>query len=574
LKLRISDDLALPIEAVTQTFADLAKRGAGKTYLASVLAEEMLAAGHPIVALDPTGAWWGLRSGFSITILGGEHADVPLQETAGEVIAQAVVENRFPAVLDLSLFRKGQMIRFMVAFLETLYRLNREPLHLFVDEADAFAPQGRTYGGEENRMLGAMEDLVRRGRKRGIGCTLITQRPAVLNKNVLTQCESLFALRMTHPRDIGALEEWINVHAVPAEAKEVIDSLPSLPIGEAWFWSPGWMGTLKRIKVRKRQTFDSSATPKPGESVKAPKSLAKIDLNQLGKQIQATVQKAKENDPAELRKELARLRSQVAELEKRPAAAPPVPKVERIEVPVLKNGQLAKAHRLVDRLAELANKATDAAAQVATAINAKLTAPPPKPGPAPAPRPRPIPAPAPPPIRRPAAVTEAEPGEFKIDGPMQRVLNALAELEAIGVQAPERVQVAFLAGYSNLRSKGFSNSIGSLRSAGLIDYPSADTIALTDAGRAQAQAPERPSTTDELHGRVIRLLGGSHGRILGRVIEAYPEPIAREQLAAETGYTHLRSKGFANAIGRLRSLGFIEYPQRDLVAAKPVLFLE
>jgi hypothetical protein len=89
-----------------------------------------------------------------VVIFGGEHADVPLEESAGEVVARSIVENRFPAVLDLSLFRKGQMIRFMVAFAETLYRLNREAVHLFVDEADAFAPQARNYGGDENRMLG------------------------------------------------------------------------------------------------------------------------------------------------------------------------------------------------------------------------------------------------------------------------------------------------------------------------------------------------------------------------------------------------------------------------------------
>jgi DNA helicase HerA-like ATPase len=47
---------------VTQTFAILAKRGVGKSYTASVMAEEMLKAGHTIIALDPTGAWWGLRS--------------------------------------------------------------------------------------------------------------------------------------------------------------------------------------------------------------------------------------------------------------------------------------------------------------------------------------------------------------------------------------------------------------------------------------------------------------------------------------------------------------------------------
>ena len=46
-----------------------------------------------------------------------------------------------------------------------------------------------------------MQDIVRRGRKKGIGCTLITQRPAVLSKDVLTQCEVLCVLRLVHPVD-------------------------------------------------------------------------------------------------------------------------------------------------------------------------------------------------------------------------------------------------------------------------------------------------------------------------------------------------------------------------------------
>jgi DNA helicase HerA-like ATPase len=81
----------------------------------------------------------------------------------------------------------------MTAFLEALYRLKareqfRTPVMLITDEADAIAPQ-RPMEGEE-RMLGAMEDIVRRGGQRGIGCMLITQRTAVLNKNVLTQAKS------------------------------------------------------------------------------------------------------------------------------------------------------------------------------------------------------------------------------------------------------------------------------------------------------------------------------------------------------------------------------------------------
>ena len=115
MKLKISDTLQLPIEFVTSTQAILAVKGAGKTYTASVQAEELLELGQQTVIIDPTGAWYGLKSsadgqrpGFSIPIFGGEHADVPLpvfrrgkdeeasQFAAGETLAAAIVEN-YPA---------------------------------------------------------------------------------------------------------------------------------------------------------------------------------------------------------------------------------------------------------------------------------------------------------------------------------------------------------------------------------------------------------------------------------------------------------------------------------------------
>lgn len=194
--LRIAPDLALPIEAVTETFAILAKRGKGKTNTAVVMAEEMIGAGLPVIMIDPVGVWWGIRSsadgkgdGLPVVIFGGDHADVPLEETAGELIADVLVDRRQSAVIDLSTFSKAASRRFMANFIERLYHRNREALHVIIDEADAFAPQRSAPEGA--RLLGAMEDLVRRGRARGIGCTLITQRPAVLHKDVLTQAEVL-----------------------------------------------------------------------------------------------------------------------------------------------------------------------------------------------------------------------------------------------------------------------------------------------------------------------------------------------------------------------------------------------
>jgi hypothetical protein len=127
-QLRIASDLTLPLDAVTQTFAILAKRGVGKTYTAAVMTEEMLKAGLQVVIADPIGVWWGLRSssdgtraGLPIIVLGGDHGDVPLEVAAGETIADLVVDERLSVVLDLSRFRKGEQTRFMTDFCERLY---------------------------------------------------------------------------------------------------------------------------------------------------------------------------------------------------------------------------------------------------------------------------------------------------------------------------------------------------------------------------------------------------------------------------------------------------------------------
>lgn len=213
-KLFISTDLQLPMQAVTETFAILAKRGMGKTHTASVLAEEMLEAGAHVVIIDPVGVWFGLRvaadgkkPGFPILIIGGDKADLPLDPGTGTLIADLVIDKKVSVILDLSKLRKGEQAHFMADFAERIYQRNRDPLHLIIDEADAFAPQKPQHGQE--RMLGAIDDIVRRGRARGLGVTLITQRSAVINKDVLTQAEVLICLRLISPQDRAAVLEVI-----------------------------------------------------------------------------------------------------------------------------------------------------------------------------------------------------------------------------------------------------------------------------------------------------------------------------------------------------------------------------
>ena len=60
-QLKISREVSLPLDAVTQTLAAIARKGAGKTFLASLIAEQMLDARVQVIVVDPVGNWWGLR---------------------------------------------------------------------------------------------------------------------------------------------------------------------------------------------------------------------------------------------------------------------------------------------------------------------------------------------------------------------------------------------------------------------------------------------------------------------------------------------------------------------------------
>ncbi|MBP6818296.1 MAG: hypothetical protein KBC46_03220 [Ferrovibrio sp.] len=160
----------------------------------------------------------------------------------------------------------------------------------------------------------------------------------------------------------------------------------------------------------------------------------------------------------------------------------------------------------------------------------------------------------------------------KVSGPQQRILDALAYLETIGVRHADRIQLAFLSDASP-KSSAFTNNLGSLRTAEMIDYPSGGRVALLPLGRGAAKAPNAPKTSDELRNLIRARVPGPQWRILSALIGAYPSAIERGKLAdlAEASAT---SSAYTNNLGALRSLGLIDYPERGSVAAQPILFLE
>jgi hypothetical protein len=584
--LKISADFSLPIELVTSTQAILARKRSGKSYCASVMAEELLSAHQQVVVIDPTSAWWGMKSsadgqsaGFPIVVFGGEHADVPLEANSGKFLARTVVEQCFSAIFDVSLLGVAEAIRFVADFATELFHANREAMHLFIDEADAYAPE-RPFG-EETKSLAAIKRLVKQGGIRGIGVTMITQRPQQLAKSILSQVDILTVLRMSHPLDIKAATDWISSEVSPEFAAEVRPALPALPVGTAFVCSAP-LNIGRRVAIRERKTFNSGATPKPGEKRVQPRVMAKVDLEKLGEQIKATVEKARANDPEALRK-------RIAELERRQPAAEPI--VERVDKEALVAAQQAEINNIlaitrkkmadlfVPRIEEsirnlelcrslfldeekwnlrfLSQQAVEAIQKAVTTQPEKSVIVMPKLKPE-----SEWPKPAKP------LTNGSAPSD--LTGPERRILNAIAWLESLGVESPEQPAVAFLAGYT-YGGGAYNNPRGRLNVRGLVEYVPGDRIRLTGEGKAAAEHPSIPATNEALHGSVLSRLPGPEQRLLKPLLEAYPKPMANKDLAEAANYTP-NAGAFNNPRGRLKTLGLIEYPQPGMVRAKDLLF--
>lgn len=300
--------IEIPVNAVTKTFAVLGKRGGGKTYTGGVMAEEFFANNIPFVVFDPIDVWWGLRvnadgkgQGLPVVVFGLEHADIKLDREMGRRIAQGVVKENISCVIStFGLPKKAQ--RYLVAeFADEILNINSSPRHIFIEEAHEYVPQ--RVMGAMGTVFNAVSNLVVMGRNRGLGVTLLNQRAATVNKDVLTQLDTLIAMRSVGPQDRKALNDWVEAHAAQGDFERFVESLPSLPTGQGWIWSPEFLNVFERITIRKRRTYHPDRE-KIGSKFEMPE-LSRVDvqafIERFGKSAgekPANVSQEKQGPPA------------------------------------------------------------------------------------------------------------------------------------------------------------------------------------------------------------------------------------------------------------------------------------
>lgn len=595
--------LPIPIEALDDRLSIVGRSGYGKTNAAKVMAEKLLADGARVCILDPTDAWWGLRlkpdgirPGFPVAIFGGQKGDLALNEHAGETIGTAIATSSQSTIVSMADFvGENARRRFASAFLAALYQHNREPLHLIVDEADTLAPQ-KPIAPLDAEVLARMQQIVRRGRIRGFVPYLITQRPAVLNKDVLSQADGLIAFNLISSQDRDAIGAWIEGQADKAEQKALLATLPKLERGTAMVWLPG-RGILQQVEFPLSTTFDSGRTPKRGEA-KPTATLKPIDVAGLAGKIAVVEEKRKADDPTLLRKRIAELETSLAQAKRQPAA-PPVDNTAALEA-AHQEGWIAAnklaAANMAEAIARLAPigpllERFKVGHEAGMAEFAEVYS---KPAPGIIHRQDPYSGPprtvelngttTPEQALRLArkhfasSIDPAAPARFEvpisagISGPQQRILDALAWLESIGINQVDRTRTAMLADQSP-KSSGFRANASTLSGKGLICFPVPGEVALTDTGREAANRPPAPPTNTELHAMIRRKISGPQWAILEALITAHPGALTREALAPRAGQSP-DSSGYRANISTLSGFGFVTYPQTGSVKAADILFIE
>jgi len=588
--LHISADLSLPQTAVTSTIVVYGGKGQGKTNFGAVLVEELAAAGLRWSVLDPMGVWFGIRhstdgkgSGVECLILGGAHGDIPIEPTGGAVVADLVADEAVSVVIDISRRPNGEMwsigerIRFAADYGRQLFRRQgslidgqrREPICQIIDEAARFVPQTVRSGDiDVAKCCGVWSAIVEEGRNIGLGVVLLTQRSARLNKDVAELADLMLAFRTVGPNSIEAVIDWLGAHIPKAQAHSMIEQVRSLPVGSALAVSPGWLQVEKVIAIRQRQTFDSSATPRPGErAARVHGQGARPDLAVYAARMRDTIERAAADDPKSLKRQIVDLQAQLAKRQVLPVSVATIPKsvdTERIRMLTAQVATLQKTAgayersmtlilRQADDMAAIAGRIRDAveaargSAQSAQEAQAALQA-------TVAPDPAPARQAAPARAAVPAPKREIDP-DSRLSGPEQRILDSLLWFKRIGVDSPVTTAVAFMAGYTVNGS--FHNARAKLKNAGLAVYLDGSRMGITDPGIELANPPTIGSSNEDLHAAVLGRLGGPERKVLTPLLAAYPNGVGTADLAEKAGYTENGS--FFNARGKLKTLGLIRY---------------
>jgi hypothetical protein len=207
--------------------------GSGKSHLLRRLLEQSAPWVQQTV-IDPEGDFIALADRFGHLLIDAQdHTEQGLQ-LAGE---RARI-HRVSTVLNLEGLDAENQMRRAAAFLDGLFEVARDhwyPMLVVVDEAQLFAPAiaGEVTDEARKLSLGAMTNLMCRGRKRGLAGIIATQRLAKLAKNVAAEASNFLMGRTFLDIDMARAADLLGMERRQAETFRDLERGQFMALGPA-----------------------------------------------------------------------------------------------------------------------------------------------------------------------------------------------------------------------------------------------------------------------------------------------------------------------------------------------------
>jgi regulator of replication initiation timing len=248
-------ELKLPVvELLTGRGFVTGKSGSGKSNTASVIAEELLEAGFPLLIVDTDGEYYGLKEEYEMLHAGAdEECDIQIGPEHAEQMATLALEENVPVILDVSGYLDedvaDELLREVARQLFVKEKKLKKPFLLVVEEVHEYIPEGGGVGETGNLLI----KIGKRGRKHGLGILGISQRPADVKKDFITQANWLVWHRLTWDNDTKVVGRIIDT-----EYKERVSDLDD---GQAFVQTDWTEADVRKVQFRRKRTFDAGATP-------------------------------------------------------------------------------------------------------------------------------------------------------------------------------------------------------------------------------------------------------------------------------------------------------------------------
>ncbi len=537
-----------------------ANSGGGKSYAVRKLLE-LTHGGVQQIVIDPEGEFATLREKFDYVVASGHGGDALAHPRTAKLLAERLLETSVSAIVDIYELKPHERTSFVRLFLEAMVNAPKHLWHpclVVLDEAHVYAPEA-----EKSEAHGAVADLATRGRKRGFCLVAATQRISKLSKDVAAELNNKLIGRATLDVDVKRAAGELGI-----PVGEAMTKLRALEPGQFYAFGPS-TNTAAPALIKVGEVL--TRHPKRGERATATPKPTQAILDVLPKLADLPKEAEKELRTVEdLRKELAQVRRELTIARN----AKPGIDDRALQLACDKaegHGHVHGWHLGYARAMEDARRGYSEAAQVmadkfadmismAARIAGDQNRPDVKASVHMSPKAPPATRKAIAEVVRHASREISKPQSEGISRPQQKILDAIAWLNDKGIDPPNKNAVAAIAEASP-SSSSYTNNLGAMKSAGLIDYPQPGYVRLTTEGGAYANSP----APGEPHEKWLEIVTEPQARILRALLSAHPEPMQKDSLADAAGAA-ATSSSYTNNLGALRTLGAIDYPQKGFAA--------